>query len=112
MMRRRAIYAIPGPDCSLRPRHEPGRQDQPVRSLSSANRDHAADSRGIAENSLLINEYLDFFSTVLKDHLKPMDLAYGDQASGSKRLHRAIADLWNEYVTWGEAGDWGWRLGF
>lgn len=45
-----------------------------------------------------MDEYLEFFSTVLKDQLTPLDLAYGNQASGSKRLHKAIADMWNEYV--------------
>lgn len=25
-----------------------------------------------------------------------VDLAYGDQASGSKRLNKAIAEMWNE----------------
>lgn len=59
---------------------------------------------GIAENSLLVNEYIAYFGTVLKDHLTPVDLSYGNQASGSRRLHSAIADLWNEYVKEGRGG--------
>ncbi|RSH82382.1 uncharacterized protein EHS24_007349 [Apiotrichum porosum] len=51
---------------------------------------------GIAENSLLTQEYLEYYSRVLKDALTPGDLTYGNQSSGSSRLHTAIADLWNE----------------
>lgn len=50
---------------------------------------------GIAENTLMTEEYLAYFKNAIK-HLQPYDLTYGTQSSGSRRLHEAIAKMWNE----------------
>lgn len=50
---------------------------------------------GIAENTLMTQEYLDYFKGAIK-HLQPYDLTYGTQSSGSRRLNEAIAKMWNE----------------
>lgn len=50
---------------------------------------------GIAENTLMTQEYLDYFQGAIK-HLQPYDLTYGTQSSGSRRLNEAIAKMWNE----------------
>lgn len=50
---------------------------------------------GIAENTLLTDEYLAYFKGAI-GALQPYDLTYGTQSSGSVRLHSAIAKMWNE----------------
>ncbi|WWC61562.1 uncharacterized protein I303_104146 [Kwoniella dejecticola CBS 10117] len=51
---------------------------------------------GVAENGLMVDEYIQYFGEALRHGLNPVDLGYGDRLSGSKRLKTAIANMFNE----------------
>ncbi|KZT54836.1 PLP-dependent transferase [Calocera cornea HHB12733] len=50
---------------------------------------------GVAENSLLHAELVEYYNS--KFHLEPVDFTYGNDLSGSMRLSKALARMFNAY---------------
>ncbi|GMK58049.1 hypothetical protein CspeluHIS016_0500810 [Cutaneotrichosporon spelunceum] len=51
---------------------------------------------GMAENTMLTKDYLEYYGKIFSQALRPNDFTYGTQSSASKRFHKAVADMWNE----------------
>lgn len=54
-------------------------------------------SLGVAENLLCAEEIMAFAKDAIVNNLSAMDLTYGDNLWGSKRLHKALAGFFNRY---------------